>query len=155
MPGRDIAVAVVMLAFAAAVFREAWYMPVFGGQPLKAPGLFPMITAAAIAGLAILVLIRRVPQALGWRPVPPAPPEEELGSVPKVILCAAITAGAIALMRPAGFIAAGIFATAGLMLAGLGRRPRAGEAALIAAFALVLPFAIHRLFTRVFLTPLP
>jgi hypothetical protein len=155
VPARDIAVAAVMLAFAAAVFRESWNMPIFGGQALTAPGLFPMITAAAIGLLALAVLVQRVPQALGWRAVPPEPPGEELGSVPKVLLCAVITGVAIALMRPAGFIAAGIFATAGLMLAGLGRRPRAGEAALIAGFALILPVAIHRLFTQVFLTPLP
>lgn len=155
MPGRDIAVAAVMLAFAAAVFRESWNMPVFGGQALTAPGLFPMITAAAIGLLALLVLVQRVPQALGWRPVPPEPPEEELGSVPKVLICAAITALAIALMRPAGFIAAGMVATAGLMLTGLGRRPRTGEAALIAGFAILLPVATHWLFTQVFLTPLP
>jgi hypothetical protein len=155
VPGRDITVAAVMLAFAAAVFRESWNMPVFGGQPLTAPGLFPMITAAAIGLLALAVLVQRVPQALGWRPVPPEPPEEELGSVAKVLLCAAITALAIALMRPAGFIAAGMVATAGLMLAGLGRRPRAGEAALIAGFAILLPVATHWLFTQVFLTPLP
>jgi hypothetical protein len=155
VPGRDIAVAAVMLAFAAAVFRESWNMPIFGGQALTAPGLFPMITAAAIGLLALVVLAERVPQALGWRPVPPAPPEEELGSVPKVILCMVIAGVAIALMKPAGFIAAGIFASAGLMLAGLGRRPGTGEAALIAGFSLVLPFAIHQLFTQVFLTPLP
>ena len=155
MPGRDIAVAVVMLAFAAAVFRESWNMPVFGGQPLTAPGLFPMITAAAIGLLALIVLAQRLPQALGWQPVPPAPPEEELGSVPKVILCALITGLAIALMRPLGFIAAGIVATAGLMLAGLGRRPSAGQAAFIADAAVLLPIATHWLFTQVFLTPLP
>jgi hypothetical protein len=155
MPGRDIAVAVVMLAFAAAVFRQSWNMPVFGGQALTAPGLFPMITAVAIGLLALAVLVQRVPQALGWRPVPIEPPEEELGSVPKVILCAVITGVAIALMKPAGFIAAGIVATAGLMLAGLGRRPSAGEAALVAGFAVVLPFVTHWVFTQVFLTPLP
>jgi hypothetical protein len=155
MPARDIAVAVVMLAFAAAVFRESWNMPVFGGQPLTAPGLFPMMTAAAIGLLALAVLVQRVPQALGWRAIPPAPPEEELGSVPKVVLCAVITGVAVALLKPMGFIAAAIFATAGLMLAGLGRRPAAGEAALIAGCAILLPFATHRLFTQVFLTPLP
>jgi hypothetical protein len=155
MPGRDIAVAVVMLAFATAVFLQSWNMPVFGGQALTAPGLFPMITAAAIGLLALAVLLQRVPQALGWRAVPPEPPEEELGSVPKVLLCAVITGVAIALMKPLGFIACGIFATAGLMLAGLGRRPGAGEAALIAGCAILLPFATHWLFTQVFLTPLP
>lgn len=155
MPARDIAVAAVMLAFAAAVFREAWNMPIFRDQALTAPGLFPMITAVAIGGLALIVLLQRVPQALGWRATPPALPEEELGSIPKVILCAAVTGLAIALMRPAGFIAAGVVATAGLMLVGLGRRPSAGEAALIAGFAAILPIAAHRLFTQVFLTPLP
>ena len=155
MPGRDIAVAAVMLAFAAAVFRESWNMPVFGGQALTAPGLFPMITAAAIGLLALAVLVQRVPQALGWRPVPPEPPEEELGSVPKVILCAVITGVAVALMKPLGFIACGIVATAGLMLAGLGRRPDTREAALIAGCAILLPIATHWLFTQVFLTPLP
>lgn len=155
MAVRDIAVAAVMLAFAAAVFRESWNMPVFGGQALTAPGLFPMITAAAIGLLALAVLVQRVPQALGWRPLPPEPPGEELGSVAKVVLCAVITGVAIALMKPLGIIACGIFATAGLMLAGLGRRPGAGEAALIAGCAILLPFATHWLFTQVFLTPLP
>lgn len=144
-----------MLAFAAVVFQQSWTMPVFGGQPLTAPGLFPMITAAAIGLLALIVLVLRVPQALGWRPVPPAPAEEALGSIPKVLLCVLVTGIAVALMRPAGFLVAGTIATAGLMLVGLGRRPRAGEALLILGLALLLPFAIHRLFTQVFLTPLP
>lgn len=155
MPRRDIAVAVMMLAFAALAFHQSWHMPVFGGQPLTAPGLFPMMTAGAIGALALIVLIQRVPQALGWRPVPPEAPEEELGSVSKVLLCAVITATAVALMRPAGFIVAGMVATAGLMLVGLGRRPGAGEAALVAGMAVALPLGTHWLFTQVFLTPLP
>lgn len=155
MVGRDIAVAAVMLVFAAVVFRESWNMPVFGGQALTAPGLFPMITAAAIGLLALAVLADRVPQALGWRPIPPAPPEEGLGSIPKVVLCLVVTGTAIAMMRPAGFVAAGMVATAGLMLVGLGRRPRPAEALLIAGVSLALPFGTHWLFTQVFLTPLP
>jgi len=144
-----------MLAFAALAFHQSWHMPVFSGQALTAPGLFPMITSAAIGGLALIVLAQRVPQALGWWPVPPATPEEELGSLPKVLLCAAITGVAVALMRPAGFIVAGMVATAGLMLVGLGRRPTAAEAALILGMAVALPLGTHWLFTQVFLTPLP
>jgi len=155
VPARDIAVAAAMLVFAAAAFRESWNMPVFSGNALTAPGLFPMITAVAIGGLALAVLVRRVPQALGWLPTPQEPPEEELGSVTKVVVCAAVTAVAIALLRPVGFVAAGVVATAGLMLAGLGRRPRAKEAALILGLSLSLPFAAYWLFSRVFLTPLP
>jgi hypothetical protein len=155
LPGRDIAVAAVMLGFAAAVFFEAQRMPVIGGQPLTAPGLFPAITAVAIGLLALIVLALRLPQALGLRPVPEEPPAEPLGSVAKVALCAGVVGLAILLMRPLGFVATGIVATAGLMLAGLGRRPTAAEAALIAAFGLLLPLAAHWLFTQVFLVPLP
>ncbi len=155
MPWRDIAVATVMLVIAVAAFRESWNMPIFGGQSLTAPGLFPMITAAAIGLLALTVLIRRIPEALGWRPIRPEAPEEEIGSVSKVILCTLITAGAVALMRPMGFIVAGIFATAGLMLAGLGRRPSLPQSALILGAALVLPVVMHWVFTQIFLTPLP
>lgn len=155
MPGRDIAVAAVMLAFAALAFQQSWNMPIIGGQALTAPGLFPMITSAAIGALALAVLVARVPQALGWRPVPPEAPEEELGSLAKVLLSTLVTGLAVALMRPAGFIVAGMVATAGLMLIGLGRRPSAAQAALILGLALALPFATHWLFTQVFLTPLP
>lgn len=130
MPWRDIAVATVMLVIAVAAFRESWNMPIFGGQRLTAPGLFPMITAAAIGLLALTVLFRRIPEVLGWRSVRPEAPEEEIGSVAKVVICTLITAGAVALMRPAGFIVAGMFATAGLMLAGLGRRPSLSEGTL-------------------------
>jgi hypothetical protein len=155
MPGRDIVVAAAMLVFAAAALLEAWRMPVFGGQPLTAPGLFPAITAASIGLLALLVLLDRVPQALGWRPVRPEPESEPIGAPAKVLICAAIVGVAILLMRPFGFVVAGMVATAGLMLAGLGRRPRAAEALLIAGCGVVLPAATHWLFTRVFLTPLP
>lgn len=155
MPWRDIAVATVMLVIAVAAFRESWNMPIFGGQNLTAPGLFPMITAAAIGLLALTVLIRRIPEVLGWRPIRPEAPEEEIGSVAKVVICTLITAGAVALMRPAGFIVAGMFATAGLMLAGLGRRPKLPEGALILGTALILPFVMHWVFTQIFLTPLP
>lgn len=155
MPGRDIAVAVVMLAFSAAAFLVSWNMPVFGGQALTAPGLFPMITSGAMAALALAVLVHRMPQALGWRPVPPAEPEEELGSLPKVLLCAVVTGLGVALLRPAGFVAAGTLVTAGLMLVGLGRRPDGREGLVIVACSLGLPLAAHWLFTQVFLTPLP
>lgn len=155
MPGRDIAVAGVMLVFALAVFFESWRMPVFAAQPLSAPGLFPALTAIAIGMLALWVLFARVPQALGWRPTPPEPESDELGSVPKVVLCTLVTVAAVALLRPAGFIVTGIVATIGLMLVGLGRRPRGAEAALILGTGLALPFAAHWLFTQVFLTPLP
>jgi hypothetical protein len=155
MPRRDIAVAGVMLLLAIAVFLESWRMPVFGGQPLAAPGLFPAVTAVGIGILALVVLAARVPQALGWRPVPPEAPGEEMGSFAKVVLCAATVGVAVALMRPLGFVAAGVVATVGLMLAGLGRRPRLAEAGLIAASGIGLPFAMHWLFTQVFLTPLP
>lgn len=155
MPWRDIAVATVMLVIAVAAFRESWNMPIFGGQNLTAPGLFPMITAAVIGLLALTVLIRRIPEVLGWRPMRPEAPEEEIGAVSKVVICTLITAGAVALMRPAGFIVAGMFATAGLMLAGLGRRPKPPEGALILGTALILPFVMHWVFTQIFLTPLP
>ena len=155
MPWRDIAVATVMLVIAVAAFRESWNMPIFGGQRLTAPGLFPMITAAAIGLLALTVLIRRIPEVLGWRPMRPEAPEEEIGSVTKVIICTLITAGAVALMRPAGFIVAGMFATAGLMLTGLSRRPNLPEGAVILGTALILPFVMHWVFTQIFLTPLP
>ncbi|MCE2922193.1 MAG: tripartite tricarboxylate transporter TctB family protein [Roseomonas sp.] len=155
MPWRDIAVATVMLVIAVVAFRESWNMPIFGGQRLTAPGLFPMITAAAIGLLALTVLIRRIPEVLGWRPMRPEAPEEEIGSVTKVIICTLITAGAVALMRPAGFIVAGMFATAGLMLTGLGRRPNLPEGAVILGTALILPFVMHWVFTQIFLTPLP
>jgi hypothetical protein len=155
MPGRDVAVAGVMLAFAIAALYESWRMPVFGGQYLSAPGLFPALTAGAIGLLALIVLVVRVPQWLGWRATPAEPPGEPLGSVAQVLLCAAIVGASILLMRPLGFIAAGILCTVGLMLAGLGRRPGRGEAALIAVFGLALPILTHLLFTRVFLTPLP
>ena len=155
MPWRDIAVATVMLVIALAAFRESWKMPIFGGQNLTAPGLFPMITAAAIGLLALTVLIRRIPEALGWRPIRLEEPAEKIGSVSKVIICTLITAGAVALMRPAGFIVAGMFATAGLMLAGLGRRPNLREGALVLGTALILPFVMHWVFTQIFLTPLP
>ncbi|MFN7673018.1 MAG: tripartite tricarboxylate transporter TctB family protein [bacterium] len=155
MPWRDIAVATVMLVIAVVAFRESWNMPIFGGQNLTAPGLFPMITAAAIGLLALTVLIRRIPEVLGWRPMRPEAPEEEIGSVTKVIICTLITAGAVALMRPAGFIVAGMFATAGLMLTGLGRRPNLPEGAMILGTALILPFVMHWVFTQIFLTPLP
>ena len=155
MPWRDIAVATVMLVIAVAAFRESWNMPIFGGQNLTAPGLFPMITAAAIGLLALTVLIRRIPEVLGWRPMRPEAPEEEIGSVTKVIICTLITAGAVALMRPAGFLVAGMCATAGLMLTGLGRRPNLPEGAVILGTALILPFVMHWVFTQIFLTPLP
>ncbi len=155
MPGRDIAVAAVMLAFAAAVGWQSWNMPVFGGQVLSAPGLFPMLTAGAIGLLALGVFVVRVPQALGWRPVPPEPEAEELGSVTKVALCTIVTVVAVALMRPAGFIVAGVVATIGLMLVGLGQRPTRMQGLLILAAGLALPVATHWLFTQVFLTPLP
>ncbi len=155
MPGRDVAVAGVMLAFAIAAFSESWRMPVFAGQYLSAPGLFPAITAGAIGLLAVIVLVVRVPQWLGWRATPAEAPEEPLGSVPQVLLCAAIVGAGILLMRPIGFVGAGIFCTVGLMLAGLGRRPTRGEALLIITFGLALPVLTHLLFTRVFLTPLP
>ncbi len=155
MPGRDVAVAGVMLAFAIAAFYESWRMPVFAGQYLSAPGLFPALTAGAIGLLSLIVLMVRVPQWLGWIAPPEEAPEEPLGSVTLVIICAAIVGVSILLMRPLGFIAAGVFCTIGLMLAGLGRRPTGGQALLIAGFGLALPFLIHLLFTRVFLTPLP
>lgn len=156
MARRDVAVAGAMLLLALAVLWESWKMPVFGGQPLSAPGLFPAITAGAIAALALAVLLARAPQALGWRAAPPeAPPGEPLGSVPKVLLCALVTLAALLVMKPLGFVAAGAVATVGLMLAGLGRRPRGWEAALVAAFGVLLPLGTHWLFTQVFLTPLP
>jgi hypothetical protein len=155
MPGRDIWVAAVMLVFAAWVAWQSWHMPVFAGQMLSAPGLFPMLTAGAIALLALAVFVERVPQALGWRPTPPEPETEELGSVTKVALCTVVTIIAVALMRPAGFIAAGIVATIGLMVVGLGRRPTRAQAVLILGAGLALPVATHWLFTQVFLTPLP
>lgn len=155
MPGRDVAVASVMLAFAIAALYESWRMPVFAGQYLSAPGLFPALTAGAIGVLSLIVLVVRVPQWLGWRGTPAEAPEEPLGSVAQVVLCAVIVGASILMMRPLGFIAAGIFCTIGLMLAGLGRRPTRSEAMLIALFGLALPVLTHLLFTRVFLTPLP
>jgi len=155
MPGRDIAVAVVVLGFSALVFHEAWNMPIFSGQALTAPGLFPMITAVAMGALALGVLVTRMPQVLGWVSSPPPAAEEPLGSVGKVMLCLAVVGLAIFVMRPAGFIAAGVVATAGLMLVGLGRRPSWREGALIVALSAGLPVGTHWLFTQVFLTPLP
>jgi len=155
MPGRDVAVAGVMLVFALAVAYESWRMPIFAGQHLSAPGLFPLMTAVAIGLLALFVLVTRVPQWLGWRQTPAEPPGEALGSIAKVVLCALLVGITILLMRPLGFVLAGIFGTVALMLVGLGRQPKRNEALLIAGFGLALPYLTHLLFTQVFLTPLP
>lgn len=155
MPRRDMAVAGAMLVFALLALYESWRMPIFDGQVLAAPGLFPAVAAGGIALLSLAVLVNRLPQAMGWRPTTPEAPAEDPGNAKQALLCAAVVGVALLLMRPFGFVAAGVVATIGLMLAGLARRPRPGEALLIAVAGLGLPFAVHWLFTQVFLTPLP
>ena len=94
---RDVAAAVVLLLGAAGAIVEGRSLP-FGTIAAPGPGFFPLTVAVALAGMAVLLLVRPQPAAppLAWPP----------GARVRLLAVVAALFAFTAILEPLGFLAA-------------------------------------------------